>query len=299
LVIGLGPAGIANALEMAKDGYAVDAIDANSDLGGALENLIPEFRFDKTLLQGIKQKFAKLEIRPLYNKRVGVDLFLTDLLPLYDSIFVACGSDLPQFSDLEGENLPVYYAHDLLNRSRYSPAQIAEKIGKNVVIIGLGNVAIDMARVLIRLHKTVTIVYRRTQAEAPAGKKEVAEALKEGIRILDLSLPTRWISENGTRRLLCVKTKVITNELNQACVVNCEGEEFSLDTDDLIFATGQKSSDDVFNGTDIRLKSGSSPYATSNPKVFVGGDRINHHKRIVDAMVSGIEVASLIKGAKR
>jgi glutamate synthase (NADPH/NADH) small chain len=153
LVVGLGPSGIANAMEMAKLGYSVDAIDANHSLGGALENLIPEFRFDKDLLKRIAATFTSYQINARYDTRVGVDVFLNDLIPQYDTLYVATGSDLPMMSDIDSDGLPIHYAHNLLNRNLYTSEVLTTKLGKNIIIIGLGNVAVDMARMLVRLER--------------------------------------------------------------------------------------------------------------------------------------------------
>ncbi|HOW37645.1 MAG TPA: FAD-dependent oxidoreductase [Bacillota bacterium] len=299
LVIGLGPAGLSNAMEMAKMGYFVDAIDANPDLGGALINLIPGFRFDHRILERIRHKVEAMGIRIQYGVEVGKTVLLSELLPRYDSVFIACGSDLPQGAEIETHGVPLWYAHDLLDRQRYQPSDLKEMLGKAVAVVGLGNVAVDMARVLVRLGKRVTIVYRRSVNEAPAGRHEIQAARDEGIEIRELRLPRSCSIASGKRSLLCDRTAVVVALDGTKTIETVPGSGERIELDDLVYATGQRSSDTVFNGTDLVLRPDLSPYSTSNPNVFVGGDRVNRHKRIVDAMVSGIEAAKLCQGGSR
>jgi glutamate synthase (NADPH/NADH) small chain len=299
LVIGLGPAGLSNAMEMAKKGYLVEAIDANPDLGGALINLIPGFRFDHRVLERIRRKVEMMGIRVRYGITVGQTILLSELLPQYDSVFIACGSDLPQEAEIETNGVPLWYAHDLLDRQRYQPSDLRDRLGTAVVVVGLGNVAVDMARVLIRLGKRVTIVYRRSVTEAPAGRHEIQAALEEGIEIRELRLPRSCSVTNGKRSLWCDRTAIFIAPDGSKRIETGPGSGEPIELEDLVYATGQRFSDTVFRGTDLVLRPEISPYSTSDPRVFVGGDRVNVHKRIVDAMVSGIEAARLCQGGSR
>jgi glutamate synthase (NADPH/NADH) small chain len=295
LVIGLGPAGIANALKMAEFGYQVEAIDANESLGGTVYNLVPEFRFDKKILKDIIHKFEAVQIKTRYHTYVGKDLFLQDLVLQYDSIFIADGLGLPANVDIHIEGLNVYYAQDLLNRTLYNSNDLRTMLGQRIYIIGLGNVAIDMARTLKRIGKDVHIIYRRTIIDAPAAKSEIEAAVQEGVIIHELMGPIAFQLRNKQKYLDCEKTCLIKSEDGgRDLVENLPGIESSFCVDDLIFATGQKTSDILFHDTGIKLLPNISPYSTSLPHVFVGGDRINKNKRIVDAMVTGLEVAKFI-----
>ncbi len=293
LVIGMGPAGLANAIAMAKMGYQVDAVDAHPRIGGAIWNLVPPFRFDANDLSSIEVKLAKLGVRVKYNFLVGRDAALSDLIDQYDSVFIAHGLDVPQLvPGFAGPN--VFYAIDLLNRVRHSPVSLDRLVGRRVVVVGLGSVACDTARTFARLGRDVQIVYRRTLAEAPASPKEIAETLAEGIRIDVLRNPKSFAS--GI--LVCERTELVKDDASpRGRIVTVPGADLEIPCDTVVFAIGQLSSDAVFAGTGIVLRPDLSPYATSDPKVYVGGDRIIKEKRIVDAMVSGIEAARLIREA--
>ena len=291
LVVGLGPAGLANALEMAKHGYFVETVDANAELGGALRTHIPEFRFDDSILSVYERRLSALGVKSRWNTVVGKDVFLNDLLPQFDSVFLACGSDLPQEADFDPAGIPLWYAHDLLNRTLHSPEELASRLGKDVVIVGLGNVAVDMARLLVRLGKNATIVYRRTLGDAPADPSEIEAALAEGVQIRELRIPRECRLENGKRSLDCDRTAILVRPDGTKAVETVPGYAETLPIDDLVYATGQKFSDLALSGTGIVPRPDVSPWSTSHPRVFLGGDRVNRDKRIVDAMVSGIEAA--------
>ncbi|MFA5006803.1 MAG: FAD-dependent oxidoreductase [Candidatus Izemoplasmatales bacterium] len=291
LVVGMGPAGLANAIAMAEKGYRVDAVEANPRIGGAIWNLVPPFRFDASDLSSIEVKLAKLKVDVRYNFRVGRDASLTDLVDRYDSVFVAHGLDVPQL--VPGFSGPdVHYAIDLLNRVVHSPADLGRLLGRRVAVVGLGSVACDTARTLAQLGRTVTVVYRRTLAEAPASPKEIAETLAEGVTIEVLLNPTSY--QDGI--LHCERTELVHDAASpRGRIRTVPGSDVPIACDSVVFAIGQASSDALFEGTGIRLAPEVSPYATTDPKVFVGGDRVIREKRIVDAMVSGIEAAAEIE----
>jgi len=299
LVIGLGPAGISNALKMAEYGHSVDCIDANQSLGGTVYNFVPEFRFDKKALMDIQNKFDKLKINIRYNTYVGKDVMLKDLIHQYDSIFIADGLGLPASVDIQVDGLKVYYAQDLLNTNIYSRKDLDEILGESVYIVGLGNVAIDMARTLRRVGKSVHIVYRRTIDDAPAGKSEIMAAVEEGVIIHELMGPVSFYLKNGLKHLDCEGTCLVRSpDGGRAQVEHLPNSETTFHIDDLIFATGQKTSEVLFHDSDVIIRPDLSPYATNYNHVFVGGDRINKNKRIVDAMVTGLAVADLIEAGK-
>jgi glutamate synthase (NADPH/NADH) small chain len=295
LVIGLGPAGIANALKMAEYGYIVEAIDSNALLGGTVYNLVPDFRFDKSILNDIQHKFDRLGIKIRYNTYVGKDVLLIDLIHQYDTIFIADGLGLPSSVDIQVEHLKVYYAQDLLNKNIYSKKDLSAMLGDKIYIVGLGNVAIDMARTLRRLHKEVHIIYRRTIEDAPAGKSEIEAAINEGVTIHELIGPVSYKMKNKIKLLNCEKTCLVQSTTGgRGLVQRVPNSETYFQIDDLIFATGQKTSEVLFHDSGVVQTPEISPFATNYPHIFVGGDRINKNKRIVDAMVTGLTVANQI-----
>ena len=299
LVIGLGPAGMANAIKMAENGYSVAAIEADRMLGGAIYHSVPDFRFSESELEVYERRFKDLDIKISYNTVVGKDVFLDDLLDQYDSIFIANGLDIPVPVEIMHEDLVVYYAIDLLQKHKYSQEYLKRILGQRIGIVGLGFVAIDMARTLIRLGKQVEIIYRRVLAEAPASLKEIVAARQEGIKIHELYGPISFRKSDKTKILDCERTCLIHDSShNRSRIQVVPGETGRFEIDDLIFATGQMSSDLVLKGSKVRLGGECGGCKTNFDHVYVGGDRVNRDKRIVDAMVSGIKVANLISESR-
>lgn len=295
LVVGLGPSGIANAIRMAEAGYQVTAIDRQNAIGGSVNNLVPDFRYDKTILSQLHERMHQLGVDIRLGVDVGECIKLNDLIPTYGSVFIGHGLDSPQIVPVATDGVEPFYAVDLLDKHRYSHEQLKDMLGVDVAIVGLGNVAVDMARTLLRLGKRVTILYRRTIDEAPAGKKDIMEAVEEGAIIKELMGPIRFYKSGKAKVLDCEVNCLIREEGAGRSRIEVVPDSFvKFEIDDLIFATGQASSDHLFRGTDLVMNPVLSPYHTNHPRVFVGGDRVNRHKRIVDAMVSGIEVAKML-----
>ncbi|MDP2426175.1 MAG: FAD-dependent oxidoreductase [bacterium] len=296
LVIGLGPSGMANALKMKELGYDVTCMDKQDHIGGTVYNMVPDFRFDKVVLSDLTKKFQALEIPIQYHIEVGRDVFLNDLTKEYDSIYIAHGLDSPQVVEVETSGVMPYYAVDLLDKHKYTHEQLSSMLGHECAIVGLGNVAIDMARTLVRLGKSVTILYRRTIQEAPAGHHEIMDAVEEGVVIKELLGPIKFYKMGEAKFLDCEQNCLIRDpQSTRSIIEKVKDSKISFELDELIFATGQASTDSLFRNTGIKLLPEISPYHTTLPHVFVGGDRVNRHKRIVDAMVSGLEVAAWIE----
>ncbi|MCK7486100.1 MAG: FAD-dependent oxidoreductase [Bacillus subtilis] len=293
LVVGMGPAGLANAIAMARMGYQVDAVDANPRIGGATWNLVPPFRFDATDLSSIEVKLAKLGVR-VTNFLVGRDAALADLIDQYDSVFIAHGLDVPQaVPGFLGPDV-FYEGIDPLNRVRHSPVALDRLVGKRVVVVGLGSVACDTARTFARLGRDVQTVYRRTLAEAPPAPRRSPRRSPKASG--STWAPKSQIVFRGILR--CERTELVRDDACRAdVIVAVPGADVDIACDTVVFAVGQVFSDAVFAGTGSSRGRDLSPYATSDPKVFVGGDRIIKEKsdRRRD-VVSGMEAARLDPG---
>jgi glutamate synthase (NADPH/NADH) small chain len=295
LVIGLGPAGIANALKMAEFGYQVHAIEADRRLGGAIYHYVPDFRFSEAELDIYDARLRALGVQITYDTVVGQDVMLDSLLHMYDSVFIANGLDQPIIVPFNQDGLKVHYAIDLLHKQRVSRDTLRHSLGERIGIIGLGFVAIDMARTLVRLDKRVEIIYRRNLNEAPASEKEITAAQEEGVIIHELLGPVAFCRGHGSNQLECVRTRLVQDGPDaRSRIETIPGATVTFELDDLIFATGQMSEDLCLHQTSIKIPTTPDHTQTNHEKVFVGGDRIITHKRIVDAMVSGIETAERI-----
>jgi len=202
-VVGAGPAGLTCAGDLAKMGYSITIFEALHAPGGVLMYGIPEFRLPKKIVEAEVDYITKLGVEIKYDVIVGKTITVEELMHDYDAVFIGTGAGLPQWLNIPGENLDgVYSANEFLTRVNLMKAYEFPKydtpirIGRRVVTIGAGNVAMDCARTALRLGaKESFIIYRRTKEEAPARKEEVRHAEEEGIKFFFLAAPTRFFGD--------------------------------------------------------------------------------------------------------
>lgn len=204
-IIGSGPAGLINAYLLAAQGFPVTVFEAFHALGGVLRYGIPEFRLPNDLIDDVVSKIGLLGGRFVMNFVVGKTATLQDLRDAgFAQIFVGTGAGLPRFMNVPGEHLlNVMSANEFLTRVNLMQGlrpdyetPLPETEGKEVLIIGGGNTAMDAARTARRLGGNVTIVYRRTQAEMPARVEELHHALEEGIALEVLRSPSEFLGKD-------------------------------------------------------------------------------------------------------
>ncbi|HPO82696.1 MAG TPA: FAD-dependent oxidoreductase, partial [bacterium] len=186
-VIGSGPASLTVSSDLAKTGYHVALFEALHLPGGVLTYGIPDFRLPKDIIKREFEYVLQLGVEFIPNVVIGKTILLDELLKDYDAIFIGSGAGAPVFLNIPGENLlGVYSANEFLSRINLMRAHhfpeydTPIKIGKKVIVIGGGNVAMDAARVSKRLGADVSILYRRTREELPARLEEVIRAEEEG-----------------------------------------------------------------------------------------------------------------------
>ena len=206
-VVGSGPAGLINAYLLAVEGFPVTVFEAFHELGGVLRYGIPEFRLPNELIDDVVQKIIMLGGKFVRNFIVGKTATLEELKSAgFWKIFVGTGAGLPRFMNVPGEHLlGVMSANEFLTRVNLMQGlkeeyetPLPQVKGKQVIVIGAGNTAMDAARTSYRLGGNVTIVYRRTRAEMPVRKEELAHALEEGIQLRVLRAPTEFIGDEKT-----------------------------------------------------------------------------------------------------
>jgi glutamate synthase (NADPH/NADH) small chain len=230
----------------------------------------------------------------------------------FRAIFIGTGAGLPMFMHIPGENLNgVYSANEFLTRVNLMRAYLFPewdtpvKIGRRVGVLGAGNVAMDSARVSIRLGADeVYIIYRRSEAEMPARDEEIQRAKEEGVRFLLLTTPVRFIGDgSGWLR----RVEVIRNELGEPDdsgrrrPIPIEGSEYLMDLDTVIVAIGQRPNP-LVPSTTPNLKTGRwgnivvDPLTqeTSIPGVFAGGDIATGAATVISAMGAGKRAARSI-----
>ena len=206
-VVGSGPAGLINAYLLAAEGFPVTIFEAFHALGGVLRYGIPEFRLPNELIDDVVGKIKLLGGKFVANFVVGKTATIQDLKNAgFWKVFVGTGAGLPRFMNVPGEHLiNVMSANEFLTRvnlmqglSDDYETPLPEVRGKEVIIIGAGNTAMDSARTARRLGANVTIVYRRTRAEMPVRVEELHHAIEEGIQIKVLRSPREFIGDDKT-----------------------------------------------------------------------------------------------------
>jgi glutamate synthase (NADPH/NADH) small chain len=213
-VVGSGPAGLINAYLLAQEGFPVTVFEAFHDLGGVLRYGIPEFRLPNELIDDVVAKIERLGGKFVRNFVVGKTATIDSLKEAgFWKIFIGTGAGLPRFMNVPGEHLlGVMSANEFLTRVNLMQGHVEgyetplpETVGKNIIIIGGGNTAMDAARTALRLGGNVTIVYRRTLAEMPVRVEELHHATEEGIKVKVLRAPREFVGD--------VKTHCITHTI--------------------------------------------------------------------------------------
>ncbi|MEN0069673.1 MAG: sulfide/dihydroorotate dehydrogenase-like FAD/NAD-binding protein [Propionicimonas sp.] len=206
-IVGSGPSGLITAYLLAEEGFPVTVFEAFHELGGVLRYGIPEFRLPNQLIDDVVAKIRLLGGRFVTNFVVGKTATLEELREAgFARVFVGSGAGLPRFLNVPGEHLlNVMSANEFLTRVNLMQAHQAAREtplpfvrGKQVLIIGGGNTAMDAARTARRLGGQVTIVYRRTRAEMPARVEELEHALEEGIELAVLRSPSEFTGDDKT-----------------------------------------------------------------------------------------------------
>ena len=301
-IIGGGPAGLTAAAFLARVGINVTIYEKHDKLGGILTYGIPDFRLPKDTVDQTIEKILEIgNINVECNKKLGQDIKLSDMEKEYDAILLAFGANISSKMGIEGENLEgVYGANEVLEYN--SNIDVENKI---VAVIGGGNVAMDMARTAKRNGaKTVKIIYRRSEDQMPADKKEIEEAKKEGIEFLFqnniLKIIPKSDEKENVGKIECIKTQLIKKEKDKRLVpVNIKYSNYLLETDLVFMAIGSEVENTVVKKLNLNLNKYNkieidNEYRTSNRKIFACGDLIEGKATVAWAAMSGREAAKNI-----
>ena len=191
-IIGSGRGGISLAMMMALKGYNVTMYEGNNQIGGVLRFGIPDFRLDKTILDKIEENLKKLGVKIRKNIMIGKNITLDDLQrDGFDAIFIGTGVWAPKKLGIKGESLGnVHFAIDYLKTPK------AYDLGKKVVVVGAGNVAMDVARTAIRNgSREVSVMYRKGEDSMPAEKIEIEHAKIDGVKFNLYKNPLEFTEE--------------------------------------------------------------------------------------------------------
>ncbi len=312
-VVGSGPSGLTVAGDMAKRGYKVTVYEAFHTAGGVLMYGIPEFRLPKDIVQKeistLKKMGVDIQTNVIIGRTLTVDELFNDMG--YDGVYIGSGAGLPRFMGIEGESLNgVYSANEFLTRInlmkgyKFPEYDTPVYVGKNVAVLGGGNVAMDAARSAKRLGaENVYIVYRRGREELPARAEEVEHAEQEGIEFKLLQNPTRILgNEDGwVDGMEVIKMELgEPDESGRRRPVEIAGSEEVLDIDTVVVAIGQTPNPLIRQTTEgletnkrgciIADENG----LTTREKVYAGGDVVTGAATVILAMGAGKKAAEAL-----
>jgi glutamate synthase (NADPH/NADH) small chain len=312
-VIGSGPAGLTCAADLAKFGHKVTIFEALHTAGGVLMYGIPEFRLPKNVVQSevdyVKSLGVDVQLDSVMGKLATVDELLTTG---FDAVFLGTGAGLPMFMDIPGENLNgVYSANEYLTRVNLMKAYLFPeydtpiKLGKQVAVIGGGNVAMDSARCALRLGADkVYIVYRRSRAEMPARHEEAENAEEEGIIFKLLTNPKQIIGDDKgwVKGMECYEMELGEPDASgRRRPITKQGSEFIMNVDVVVVALGTtpnplvpattKGLEVTKRGTVVADEQSGK---TVKDRVWAGGDVVTGAATVISAMGAGKRAAASI-----
>ncbi len=312
-VVGSGPSGLTVAGDLILKGHEVTIFEAFHKPGGVLVYGIPEFRLPKEIVYSEVNTLERLGVKVECNTVVGKTVSLDELFEQgYDAIYVGVGAGLPRFLNIPGENLiGIYSANEYLTRANLMKAYLFPEYdtplvrGKDVVVFGAGNVAMDSARTAMRLGADrVRIVYRRSRDEMPARSAEIHHAEEEGIEFFLLTAPTRFMGDENARLtgVECLQMKLgEPDESGRRRPIPIEGSEFKLECDLAVIAVGAGANPLLTKSTDD-LKINKWGYIVADPetgktmkkRVWAGGDIVTGQATVILAMGAGRKASDSI-----
>ena len=298
-IIGAGPAGLTAAFYLQRLGHQVTILEAKTEAGGVLRYGIPEYRLPKTVLSKEIAFIKKLGVKFIFNKKVDAQE-LKAMEERYDAIFVGTGAAKNMPLGIPGDNFKgvlsgIVFLEEVLTNKE-------PRIGKNVVVIGAGNVAIDAARTAARLGASVTIVYRREKDDMPAHEDEIHGAEEEGVKFVFLAAPKSVLADaTGSVKGIEI-SKVVPGAYDfsgrKKPVITDQTEEIPCDT--VIVAIGERVESGFLKEYGIALNNNGTIQVdrmtcqTNLFKIFAGGDLCLGPATAVEAMAQGKEAAAYI-----
>jgi NADPH-dependent glutamate synthase beta subunit-like oxidoreductase/NAD-dependent dihydropyrimidine dehydrogenase PreA subunit len=291
-IVGAGPGGLTAGYYLAKAGHGVTVFEQFSKAGGMMRVGIPDYRLPPEVLDAEIDEIKSAGVDIKLNMKIDSIDWLFD--QGYDAVFLALGAHTGMKSGIEGEDTPGFY--DGASFLRDANLGVKINVGEKVAVSGGGNVAIDSARVALRLGaKKVTILYRRTRAEMPASPEEVEAALEEGIDIQFLTTPQKITQKDGKLNLTCIRMELGEPDASgRRRPVPVKGSEFDTEYDVIIGAIGQ--STEIPVGFNIKTGRGNTitvdeAMATSRSGVWAGGDAVSGPDSVIRAIAAGRKAA--------
>lgn len=287
-IIGGGPAGLSCAYQLRRKGVQVTVFDANPELGGVLRYGVPEFRLPKKQLAAEIDKIVALGVEVKVGQKITGD-YLGVLEKEYSAVFIAFGAHAPK-------GLPTFPKNDsrvldgiaFLRSVRLGTPM---NLGRRVVVIGGGSVAMDVAGSALRLGRNPEILSLEGRTVMPAPQDEIEDVLEEGAVIMDGSMVKKVEDVSGTIRLHCVKVELdMTVPAGVIRPIEISGSDFELDADTVILAVGQDPEMADWESM-VRIDRSmvviNEHYMTSRPGVFAAGDVANTERFVSTAIGDG------------
>ena len=313
-IVGAGPAGIGCADILIRAGIKCDVYDKQSEIGGLLTFGIPEFKLEKSVVRRRRKILEEMGIKFHLNKEVGKDISFKKLHEGYDAIFLGMGTYTSLEGGFQGEDLPqVHKAIDYLIgntnhllKVKQEPVDYINLKGKNVVVLGGGDTAMDCNRTAIRQGaNSVSCLYRRDEKNMPGSRREVVNAQEEGVKFEFNTQPIAIIGNDKVEGVRTIQTKLGAPDQNGRRVpVPIPGSEKIYPADEVVIAFGFRASPaDWFKDFNIKINNAGlveAPekqelkFQTSNPKIFSGGDMVRGSDLVVTAIWEGREAAKSI-----
>jgi len=295
-IVGAGPAGLSCAYFLSLLGHQAMIFESQKEPGGVMRWGLPGYRLPKSVLKKEIQRILNLPIQIKTNVNVGEDISM-DELTRFDAVFLSPGARLNAPLSIEGGDLKrVWKGGDFLERIN---SKDKVTLGRETVVIGGGNTAMDVARSALRLGSKVTVAYRRTRGEMPAIQDEIVEAEEEGVRFEFLTQPVK-VSLLRNKKLAVKFQRMRLRGLDRngrPKAIPIKGKFLTLEADHLITAVGEQV--DLSWIPQDFIKSGLIEVNPS-PDIFAGGDAVDQPRTIVTAISAGkraaISIDSFLRG---
>ncbi|MDA8390769.1 MAG: FAD-dependent oxidoreductase [Gammaproteobacteria bacterium] len=310
-IVGAGPAGLACADVLARNGVAAVVYDRNPEIGGLLTFGIPGFKLEKEVVRVRRRLFEEMGIRFVLDTRVGEDIAFADLVRDFDAVFVGIGTYKYMEGGFPGEDLPgvhkaLPYLTAVTRQELGLPegeAPFVHLKGRRVVVLGGGDTGMDCNRTAIRQQAaSVTCIYRRDETNMPGSRREVANAKEEGVQFLWNRAPVAVLGEGRVEAVRVVETRLgPADARGRRRPEVVAGTEQDIPADHVIIAFGFRPSPPPWLAefgieTDAigRIKApahGAHRFQTTNPRVFAGGDAVRGSDLVVTAVYEGRQAA--------